>query len=246
MTLPSFSFRRGTALARRYPLVWQARELSLNALTGQTGTLVRAVAAAANDTNGTSRTLSYHQPRWTYENSAAGLRLGGASGNVTEYLTWDLPVLPVAMSGLFDFTEFGTAANAAGASLGSLGTNSTTSPKIYWSSNASGQYAVTHDPTGTAAVVSAASVTPTTGQRCRFRWWLYSDGAVQSWMSIDGGAETAGTKSAAKTFGAAWAGTPTMWVNTIGTTFTYGHTVLHGVVVALGNQTQSTLLEALT
>lgn len=245
MTLPSFGFRRGPALARRYPLVWQARDLSLNAQTGQVGTLVRALTAAANDSAGVSRTLNYHQPRWTYEN-AVGLRLGGASGGVTEYLTWDLPILPVTMSGLFDFTEFGTAANAGGASLGSLGTNSTTSPKAYWTSNASGQYAVTHDPTGSAAVVSTAGVTPTTGQRCRFRWWIYSDGAVQSWMSINGGAETAGSKSAAKTFGAAWAGTPTLWINTIGTTFTYGHTILHGVVVALGNQTQANLLEALT
>lgn len=247
MTLPSLGFRRTTERAARHPFVWTARELSLDALSGQTGVLTRTATAASLDSVGASYTVNHSQPGWTAVGGVAALDLGSAGGALAEQVSWAFPLTSgIALSGLFDFFEHGTAAVTGGASIGAISNSASAAARLYWTCTSGHQYSVTHDPTGAAAVTSTPAVTPSAADRCRFRWWVYSDGSVQAWLSRNGGAETAGSRSSAKTFAASWSATTKLWLNQLGTgAFNYGCNQFVGIAVAQGNLTQAQLMAVL-
>ena len=239
MTLPLLEFRRQSGRALGHPLVWLAREFTVDALTGQVGTLTRAATAAPTDGNGVARTVVHSQPAWQTNttHSRTGLLLGTNAN-----LAWALPVLPQAMSGMVEFVENGTV-GSAGAGLFYLGNDGATGARLYLDSTGT-QYRLTHHNGSSSVTATMTGTAPTTGQRVRLRWWLYSDGKVLLQQSINGAAETGPAASATNTLAAAWAGT-TCRLNSLGTA-NLGNTVALGAVVMLGNQTETVLAAALT
>lgn len=237
MTLPPLDFRRDVALARRWPLVVQARELSLDALTGQAGTLTRAATKAVTDSSGVSRTVNYHQPAWTAVSGVAALDLGSSDS-----LAYDCDLLPVACCGLVDFFHNSPGANGTVIDI----TNSTPATpylRVYWTGT---QYRIEHHNGSAAVTATMTGTAPSASQRVRLRWWLYSTGAVQIWQSKDGAAETTPGASGTNALAAAWAATTKYFVNSAGTAAgTYGAMKLAGLVVGLGNQSQAAMLAAL-
>lgn len=239
MTMPLLAYRRETERALRHPLVWLGRELTVDALTGQAGTMTRAATATPTDSVGTSRTVVHSQPAWQTNttHSRTGLLLGTNAN-----LAWALPLIPQAMCGMVEFVESGTLTTAS-AGVFYLGNDGATGARLYIDSTGS-QYRLTHDNGSAAVTATMTGTAPTSGQRVRLRWWLYSTGSVQLWQSINGAAETGPSASGTNALATAWAGT-TCRLNSVGTA-NQGNTVALGAVVMLGNQTEATLLAALT
>jgi len=239
MTLPLLGFRRDTGRAARHPLLWLGRDLVVNAHSGQAGTFTRAATAAPTDSYSVARTVVHSQPAWqtNVTHGRTGALLGASTG-----ISWPLPLLPQAMSGMVEFIEGGTVTTAS-AGLVYLGNDAATGARLYLDSSGT-QYRVTHH-NGTSPVTATMTGTaPTSGQRVRIRWWLYSDGKVQIWQSINGAAETGPAASGTLSLATAWAGT-TWRVNSAGTA-NYGVTNALACVVMLGNQTEAVLGAAIT
>jgi len=239
VTLPLIGFRRESGRALRHPLVWLGRDLAVDALSGQVGTWTRTTTAAPTDSYGVARTVVHSQPAWQADvtHGRTGALLGASTG-----ISWPLPVLPQAMSGMVEFVEGGTV-GTTGAGLFYLGNDGATGARLYILSSGT-QYRLGHH-NGTSAVTATMTGTaPTVGQRVRIRWWLYSTGSVQIWQSINGAAETGPAASGTLALATAWAGT-TCRLNSYGTG-DYGVTLALGTVVMLGNQSEATLLAALT
>lgn len=239
MTMPPLAFRRDSGRALRHPLVWLARELSVDALTGQAGTLTRTATAAPTDSYATARTVVHSQPAWQTDTThgRTGLLLGAS-----ETLAWPLPLIPQAMSGLVEFIENGTLGTASDA-IWYLGSDAASGAHLYIDSTGT-QYRINHY-NGTSTVSATMTGTaPTSGQKVRLRWWLYSDGKVDLWQSINDAAETSPAVSGTLALASAWGGT-TCRLNSKGTA-NYGAMIGLGCVVMLGNQTESTLKAALT
>jgi hypothetical protein len=244
MTLPSVEYRRGATAAWRHAWIWRAREHSLDARTGQTGTFLRASAKAVADSFGVNRTVNHSQPAWR----GVDLDLDSTSESIalalgaTEGVSWPVPVLPRAMSGLVDFIQ--NQAITPTSAILALCSGAAANPLLMIESTGA-QYRIRHH-NGTSAVSSTMTGTaPTSGQRVRLRFSIDATGTVQIWQSVALGAEVAATASGALTLGAAWSGTPTLWLNSAGTT-QYGDSFFLGGVLMLGaNVAQATLLEAL-
>lgn len=239
MTLPVMEPRRQVTAAVRHPFVWRSRDLSINARSGQTGTLVRASAGVADDSFATSRTCVHSQPRWHVTGGFTTLRMGGG---VTEYLHWTVPLDATAFSFAVTFAEFGTIA-VTDAVVFSIANSAFGTPRIYVAASASGRYALTHH-NGTTAVSSTMGTAPVVGNGVILRGWLYGDGSVQLWQSINGAAETAGAQSSANT-PASWS-TPTRLTLNAAGTGNIGQNNFIGMSVMRGNQTQAKLLEPIT
>lgn len=239
--IPGLAFRRQITRRSTFPLIWQARRATVDAVD-QTGTLVRTTTQSAIDSFGTTYSCYHSQPRW-YAVDLDGDTVRETVGLflVTDYLKWALRLKPVAMSGLIDFVE--NSALSGSGTIFSLTNDAADSPAL-WITSTSTQYRLNHH-NGTTQVTSTMSGTaPTTGDRVRLRWWLYADGKIQLFQQINSAAETSASASSANTLGAAWAGTPDFRLNAVGTGTT-GSSVFLGAVVSLGNQTQATLMEAL-
>ena len=239
MTMPLLGFRRPSGRALGHPLVWMGRELTIDALTGQVGTLTRAATAAPTDSYAVARTVVHSQPAWQTNttHSRTGLLLGTNAN-----LAWALPVLPQAMSGMVEFIENGTI-STANAGVWYLGNDGATGARLYLDSTGT-QYRLTHNNGSSSVTATMTGTAPTTGQRVRLRWWLYSDGKVYLRQSINGAAETGPAASGTLALASAWAGT-TCRLNSLGTA-NLGNTVALGAVVMLGNQTETVLAAALT
>lgn len=240
MTLPVMEPRRQVTAAVRHPLVWRSRDLSLNAVSGQTGTLVRATTGAADDSFGTSRTCVHSQPRWHVRSSLVTMRMGGAGGTPVEYLRWSVPFDAVAASIYLDFIENGTIGIATGG-LFSLSSTAFATPRWYMSV-VSGKYSIIQHNGTTDTGGTAFAAAPVNGDRVRMRCWLYSNGSVQAWQSINGAAETATAQSGSLAL-ASWS-TPThLQINALGTG-NIGSNDFIAVVLARGNLTQAQLMAA--
>lgn len=235
MTLPTVAFRRETSRARRWPLVWQARRLTVDALTGQTGVFSRAATRAVTDSAGVSRTVNNHQPAWTSVGGVTALDMG-----TSDALYWTTPLSMVALCGLITFVEAGSLAGSD--TIFALTNGSAGTPYLVVQSTGT-QYRIVHH-NGTSSVSSTMSGTaPTAGQTVSLRWTLLSTGVVQIHQAINGAAETSATASGTLTLGAAWASPSRCYLNTgVGTD---GTSKFVGLVIGLGNQTQADLLEAL-
>lgn len=260
MTLPTAEFRRGTTPAPRAAFVWRARDLALNAATGQVGTLVRASAANASWDSYATNTISVvrERPRWAsiYPQTSldpAALVLGYVAGALTEYLSWPCGILPQAMSGLLVFLEQETItigdASANGAGLFCISNPAvTTGPYLTLFGNNAGKYAITHD-NDVSQVTATMATAPATSNRVTLRWALTSTGTVQLWQSLNGAAETTPGASGTLALGALWgtAGSAAqIWLNTQGTAgLAYGYVEMQGVVIMPGIQSQAVLLQAL-
>lgn len=237
MTPLGFDFDRRTVLASRHPWNWIFRGLSLDALSGQAGTLTRTTTATGTDSYGASYTAVHSQPTAHY---VAGRALAGLLLGTNDTLAWTVNVLPQASCGMVRFIENGSLASA-GAGVFYLGLDAGTGARLYIDSSGT-QYRITHH-NGTSSVTSTLSGTaPVAGDLVELRWRLKADGTVQLWQSINGGAETAASASGTLTLAAAWGGT-TLRLNSVGTA-SKGNNVFLGGVLTFGDQTTSLLQAA--
>lgn len=238
MTAPTGLFRREVTAAYRHPLIWLARDLTIDARTGQAGTLTRTTTKAVPDSGGTNRTVNHSQPGWVGNTAVPSLDLGAS-----ESLQWAFSTKPTAMCGLIDFYENGTLASA-GLPLLTICGATFLAPTLYLDVSAGLKYQITHN-NNVSSVTATLAAAPTSGQRVQIRWWLYSDGKVQLWQSINGAAETTPGASGTLALASAWNGTPALYLNAKAVS-SYGANRFIGCVVMLGNQSQAKLLEALT
>jgi len=243
MTLPPLGLDVRDPLARRwrYPFVWRARELSLDARSGQTGTLVRAAAGNAFDSDAVALTLPYYLPRWTIATFSGedlvALRMGGG---VDESLKWALPLLPRSICLLLDFMENGALSGSL--PLLSLTDDAASTPVLSIISNGSAYVAQHHN--GTTFVSSSLGAGPSVNDRVRLRLTLSATGVVQLHQSLNGAGETSSTASSALALASAWAGTPTLYLNSNGLD-TFGTVDAIGLALMLGDQSRDLLLEVL-
>ena len=240
MTLPTSQFRRSTSAAPRASLVWRARDLSLNAATGQVGTLVRAATGTSTDSNAVSLTTVRDRPRWHITSGLGAIKLGAS-----EYLGHAFSFLPAAAcSGLIDFVEDGTISTIGKPLFAVCGT-SWTSPTLYVDVSAGSKYQITHNNSSTVVTSTMTGTAPTVCQRVQIRWHYYADGKVQIFQSIAGAAETSATISGTLAPAATWNGSPpTFWMNGLPGSV-YGQNIFLGHVVMGGNQTLAALSQAL-
>ena len=195
MTLPALSFRRHTGPAARYPLLWLARRLALNAESGQTGTYVNTSTDAATDHFGNNYTSVHSQPPWHYPSAATmpsvALKLKASASTV---LSWPVPLIPQAMCGMIDFIENANVTVANGA-IWDLSSGAGTGARIFIASTGS-FYRLSYSD-GTTTRTSTLAASPANNNRVRLRWSLSSTGVAQLWQSVEGAAEsTSGAASA--------------------------------------------------
>lgn len=238
MTAPAHAFRRTTARGTRYPLLWVVRRgLSLNALSGQTGVLTQGGTVSVTDTLGSTVSVNFIQPPWSYVSGqlVTGLLLGTA----TKRLEWPFRVVPQSMCGMIDFVENGGLAVASGG----VWSNGSATARL-WLDSSGAQYRMNYSDGTTTRTCTMTGTAPTSGQRVRLRWILTSSGTIQLGQSINGGAETLPAASAATALPAAWTAN-TAYLNSVGVG-NYGANIYLGVVAMFGNQTAATLQAALT
>lgn len=229
---------------RPYLWAWQPRRLTLDALTGQKGTIVRAASASAPwDSWGASLSVVRDRPCWTFPGAGPVLGLQTTTNTLLHWGDWNLPP-GVPLSGLLDFNERGPT-NDGG--LFYLGPDSATgTPRLVVFYHSANRYQISLTD-GTSTVSSAIGITPTLGQRIRLRWQVRLDGGqlyARLWQSTNGGAEVAANESLGLAAFATFGTSPKLRLNSIGAS--NGSTVAyHGGVVARGNLSQAQLLEAL-
>lgn len=239
MTLPGLAFRQTTGRARRHPFLWVPRDaLSIDALSGQTGTLTATGTTTVTDTFGATATANHSQPQWSYSSgqTVTGLLLGSS-----KYLSWSLNILPQTMCWMVDFVENGGVAVASAGVL-YLGNSGATGARVYIDSTGT-YYRATYTD-GSTTRTSTLAAAPTSGQRVRLRVQLSATGTIRIHQSINSAAETSASESAATTLPAAWTGT-TLYLNSVGTANT-GANIYLGAVIMAGTQTATVLQAALT
>lgn len=227
--IPARAVRRQTAPAL-VPLSrfrWQARRASLDALTGQTGTLVRAATGTAVDANGTTYTAAHSMPRWeardywnTGTRDTLGLRLAA------DDLTWAYNGAPETSTLLVELSEAGTR-TTSGAGLVYLGNDGQTGARLIVDASSNNYRATIHNGT-TSQSVSLATATPTTGQGAMLAVQLEDDGTnwrVRLVLRVHPtGADSVTAWSSTVTRAAAWGSTTKLRLNRVGSAGTQGST----------------------
>lgn len=211
---------------------WQARRLSLNALTGQAGSLVRASTATAVDGLGTTWTAAHSQPRpeardWhgTGARNAIGWRM------TTDDLTW--PVLFAPGNGTLYIEAAEVATISASGGLLYLGNDAGTGAFISVAGNGT-QYVATLDVGSTSEAVTGA-VAPSADEVFRLAVQLQlSDDAseIRHRLLLDvlrTEGEDVTAWSAWQTTPAAWGTSAKMRVNRVGSAGTQGSTWVRDV-----------------
>jgi hypothetical protein len=215
---------------------WQARFGDLDALTGQTGTLLRAATGTALDANGTTYTAGHSMPRWEARDYNAtgfrdtlGLRL--AADDLTYLCNWT----PERATLLIEFSEAGTR-TTAGAGLVYLGNDGQTGARLIVDASTSQYRATIHNGT-TSQSVSLATSTPTTDQTARLVVQLDDDGTnqrVRLILRIGTGSDTTTAYSSTVTRAAAWGTDAKVRLNRVGSAGTQGSTWVRQVAWCAG------------
>lgn len=147
---------------------------------------------------------------------------------------WSLPFTetPKEMSAYLKFTERGTVAGTR--YLLSI-SDATPANPAFGVDVSGGAYRAFHG-NGPTTVLSTLGVAPALNDTVELVAYLLGDGSVQITQSINGGAATTSTQSAANTFAAAWSGL-LCWINSGGTFATsVGFTALHAFKIVAGSR----------
>lgn len=237
--IPARAVRRQTAptLAPLARFRWQARRASLDALTGQTGTLVRAATGTAVDSGGTTYTAAHSMPRWesrdywnTGTRDTLGLRLAA------DDLTWAYNGTPEASTLLVEFSEAGTR-TTSGAGLLYLGNDGQTGARLLVDASSNQYRATIHNGT-TSQSVSLATTTPTTDQGAMLAVQLDDDGTewrVRLLLRVHPtGTDTVTAWSTALTRAASWGSTTKLRANRVGSAGTQGSTWIRQIALVPG------------
>ena len=199
---------------------WQGRFGSLDALTGQAGTLTRAATGTAVDANGTTYTAAYGMPRWEWRHESLGLRLAA------DDLTWPCNWVPEQATILIDLSEAGTR-TTSGAGLLYIGNDAQSGGRLIVDASSNQYRATIHNGT-TSQSVSLATSTPTTGERALLAVQLDDDGTnqrVRLILDVIGEAgDTITAWSSTVTRTATWGGAAKVRANRVGSAGTQGST----------------------
>ena len=155
---------------------WQARYSSLDAITGQVGTLTRAATGTAVDASGATYTAVHSMPRWESRDwSGGGVRDALGLRLVADDLTWDFNAAPVAGTLYLEGAEVSTVSGSGG--LLYLGNDAQSGARVKVDSTGTYYRSVLHNGT-TSDTVTLGTAIPATGQVFRL--------AVQIQESDDG------------------------------------------------------------
>lgn len=163
-------------------LHFRADDCRTTALTGHSGTFVRASAGTAVDSNGVTYTAGQYVPCWQWTGGVPGLLIRPADAPRTvESLTYTVPGPIVAHSGYIRFVDRGAAAvaDARYLSWGTTGNRlaiarATNGPTANWNG-------------GSGQVFSIGTAHPTSGQLVELFWWLSATGTVRLSYRYDEG-----------------------------------------------------------
>jgi hypothetical protein len=133
-----------------------------------------------------------------------------AAARASDVLTFPLAARPQAMTIYTRHVALGTE-TLSDSRIWSLGPASFTAPLLLLQATTA-NYVIYHAPISALSAVSSTVTVATYGQLVELCAQLYSDGAVQIHKSVDGGAITSGTKSAAKLLAQTW-GSPLLTIN---------------------------------
>lgn len=215
---------------------WQARRGSLEAITGQTGTLIRAATGTAVDITGTTYTAGHSMPRWEHRDFlAGGARYELGLRMVADDLTFDANWRPETGTLYVEFSEEGTR-TTANAGLVYLGNDGQTGGRLILDSDGTNYRATIHNGT-TSQSVSLATATPTTGQMARLAVQLEDTGGnqrVRLLLSVNGGAVTTTAYSSTVARTATWGTGAKLRLNRTGSAGTQGNTWVRQVAWAPG------------
>jgi hypothetical protein len=233
MTGVALGFDNPTGVNCRHGFLWLARELSLNARSGQVGTLVRTASSTAVDDSGTSGTVFHSQPAWErVDTDADAVRDRMALKLGADLLSWPFQPTPAAMSGIVEFIERGTV-GVVSDGLFYLGNDGVTGARLYIDSTGTFYRLTYHDGTN-PAVTSTLAVAPSTGDLVRLHWTIGGGGIVQLSQSIAGGAWVTAAASSGLALASTWgAGAAKVRLNSKGTG-NDGTMAALGVILDLG------------
>ena len=152
-----------------------------------------------------------------------------------ETLSFPFPFKPQEMTVYAKFIEAGTAAENQSLRLWHIGSAGIgTDPRMEMEAGSGIAYRVFHD-NGTTAVSSNGTGAPSIGDTVETRAVLATDGSVVGAISINSGAESVGSASAANTIVSPWAG-QLLYVNSGGTS-NRGWNRFHAIKIARGTKT---------
>lgn len=211
---------------------WQARRLTLNAITGQIGTLVRASTGTAVDGLGTTWTAGHSMPRHEARDwSGTGVRDTQGLRMTTDDLSWPVNFLPGAGTLYVEFAEVATI--SASATLVYLGNDAQTGARIKVDSAGTYYRAILTD--GSASETVTAAVAPTADQCARLAVQVQFSDDLTQWrhrllqdvLRTEGEDVTAW--STYQNVAAAWGATTRVRVNRAGSAGTQGSTWIRDV-----------------
>lgn len=221
---------------------WQARLRSLNALTGQVGTLVRAATGTAVDANGVTYTAGHSRARWEARDYAStGLRDTLGLRLAADDLTWPCDWLPGLATLLVEFSEAGTR-TTANAGLVYAGNDAQSGARLILDSNGTNFRATIHNGS-TSQSIALATATPTSGQSAQLLVQLDDDGTNQRVRLLLGGTTTAWSSTVARA--AAWGTGAKLRANRVGSAGTQGSTWIRQIAWEAGHLTAAQMLARL-
>lgn len=215
---------------------WQARRGTLDAITGQVGTLTRASTGTAVDITGTTYTARHSMPRWENRDfNAGGSRYELGLRMTADDLEWAANWLPETGTFYVEFSEEGTR-TTTGAGLLYLGRDDQTGARLFVNSSGTNYQATIHNGT-TSQTIALATATPTTGQMARLAVQLLDSGGnqqVRLILRVGSGSDTTTAYTTAITRAAAWGTGAKLRLNRIGNAGTQGSTWVRQVAYAPG------------
>ena len=229
------SVRRGQlpALVSDALFRWQARYLSLDAITGQTGALVRAATGTAVDRNGTSYTAAHSMPRWeARDRNGTGVRDTIGLRLAADDLTWAFNALPVAGTFYVEAAEVST--RTAGGGLLYLGNDAQSGARLKIDSTGTYYRSVLHNGT-TSDTITLSSAIPTTDQAFRLAVQVQESTDGTQWRqrllldTLDDAGETVSDWGSYITKPTAWGSTCLMRANRAGSAGTQGSVWLRDI-----------------
>jgi len=243
--LPALDFRRTTQQAARYPFLWLARDLSLNAQSGQAGATTDVGSRGSTDSLGTSvTTSSYDAPAWHFYNSTD---IGGYC-STNAFLYWSVPMIPQAMCGILDLVSDNPTGLSFDMGLFDLSNGLGTGARLFIAITSSGtkSYELVYTPDGITFRRSslAGLLTILDGDRLKLRWSLSASGQAQLYGTVGSGSEVTASTPAVSALPTAWGGTTIRLNKTEAANYYLGGPYI-GCCVMMGNQTSAILAAAI-
>jgi hypothetical protein len=195
---------------------WRGADVSTRLVSGQLGTFTRGATATLVDTAGAAFTAANAMPRWEPRDwLATGLRTHmGLLMGTADRLTWTADWRPRALAFLVEFVENGTRTGSG--TVFAVSNAADSGARLVLASNGT-NYGLTHHNGTAGLTVTLSGAQAATNDRVTVRGYLYADGSVQLWQSLNGGAETFTARSAANALAAAWGAAALLRLNATGT-----------------------------